>query len=47
MKTMTENNPPFYQSVMDDLGIDPEMQTLVSHEERLQEVLNRHRSALL
>ena len=42
-----ENNPETYQSVVDDLGIDPELQTLISHDERFQEILDRHRSVLL
>ena len=42
-----ENNPETYQAVVNDLGIDPELQTLVSHEERFQEILNRHRSVLI
>lgn len=45
--TMTENNPQTYEEVMRDLKIDPEQATLVSHEERLQGVLNAHRSKLL
>ena len=42
-----ENDPETYQAVVNDLGIDPEAQTLVSHEERFQEILNRHRSVLI
>jgi len=44
---MTENNPPIYQEVLDELKIDPEDQTFVDHEERFQAIKDASPSSIL
>ena len=44
---MPDKDTPIYDSVVEDLDIDPELETVISHDDRFNKIKDAHPSDLL